>query len=66
MGIDIRAIYSEDNDICSKCCLFNICGIDGRCPCDRYREENRPDVNGGFYFVIDSSDNSGEYFHFSD
>lgn len=48
------AVYFEDgHDHCHECCLFDICPCEGKCTCDRYREEHDPDCEGDYYFVDD-------------
>lgn len=48
----MMAVYFEDGqDHCHECCLFDICSCEGKCPCDRYREEHDPNCEGDYYFA---------------
>ena len=48
----MKAIYFEDCQChCDDCCLKIVCPREGKCACDKYREEHNPDCEGDYYFI---------------
>lgn len=48
----MKAVYFDDcNCHCHEYCLINVCPREGKCTCDKYREEHNPDCEGDYYFI---------------